>query len=351
MNCWLCFHDTAQRVSSVDAIVGHDLADQLARRGLEEIAPLARDLDAAPRHDARRQRQVVVRRKVEVIRRGELEAADLRGADGRREEARLALVRERELEPRRVHHWHAEKVHARIVSRADLAQLVDLDLVGAQVPVVVGRNAGRVLRLASLVEIGTGEANLRSLAVRLVLRNVEARLVEIADLALAMELDLGPADPVEPLAQRDLALRVNLVLLHVVREEVGQHRLAARAKLHLAERLDRLVAAALEAIGAQIDRTALFRRGGRAQRGRRRRRERRQRRVERIAEARGRRVLRRSAARRLHAPAIRRLDVARHAQRHVLRIRDRRRGHGGGHDRRGDRTKAAEPHGENAALC
>src|SRR5439155_1144445 len=67
----------------------------------KQIAELAIDLQAAARHVARRQRRIVVWREVQIVRQRHFEATDRGRSEHRRQEPRLALVRQWKAEPRR----------------------------------------------------------------------------------------------------------------------------------------------------------------------------------------------------------------------------------------------------------
>ena len=69
---------------------------------------------------------------------------------------------------------------------------------------------------------------------------------EVAGLGVALELRLGPGDPVEAAAQQHVALAPDLVQIEVVAQPVGEHGFAARAQLDLAARLDELVGDAVD---------------------------------------------------------------------------------------------------------
>ncbi len=247
------------------AVVRQDLGVHLAgglserRRAVaEQVAELRADLQTALGHQARRDRGVVVRREIEVIRRGRLEAAHARRAERRGQEAGLALVRQRELQPRRIHDRDVEEMHGHAVRRANLAQVVDLELVAAQVPVGVRRDARRVARVARLVLVGPGEADLGRVAARVGLLDEEARLAKEADLGVALVLELRAGDPVEAAAQHHVAVAVDRLRVDVVGEPIGEHRLAPRAQLHVPFRRDP-PAVAFETVGAQEQRAARFR--------------------------------------------------------------------------------------------
>ena len=120
------------------------LAAVLPAGAAEQVAELSAELQAALAHDARRDRRVVVGREVEVVRQREFDAARARRSRGRHQEAALALVRQRELEPRRVEDRRAEEAHRRVAGGADHALRVEVELRRLQVPVLARRDAGRV---------------------------------------------------------------------------------------------------------------------------------------------------------------------------------------------------------------
>ena len=130
-----------------------------------------------------------------------------------------------------------EEVHHRVARGADLAQLVDLDLVAAQVPVVVRRDARRVLRVRRLVHVGAGEADLARAcrATRSRSRRTSASSNQPIS-RLRWNLTSGPLIQSLALAQRDVALAPDLVVADVVLQPVGEHRLAPRAQLDAGRR-------------------------------------------------------------------------------------------------------------------
>ena len=127
-----------------DTIVGQDFRDDLAHGRLEQVAALAAEHQAALGHHPRRECRVVIRREVEVVGRGELEAADLRRAGDRRQESGLAFVGQRKLQPRRREHRRVQKEDPGAMRGADRAQAVDLDFVTDEIPIVIRRDACRV---------------------------------------------------------------------------------------------------------------------------------------------------------------------------------------------------------------
>src|SRR4029453_16330353 len=86
-------------IGAAYAVVRHVLDAGLALRVFEQVPELSTDLHTALAHDARGDRRVVVGREVEVVRLRVFEAANTGETSRRREEAGLALVRERKLEP------------------------------------------------------------------------------------------------------------------------------------------------------------------------------------------------------------------------------------------------------------
>ena len=86
----------------VGGAVGQYFDVGLARDIGKQIAELAVDLQAAARHVARRQRRIVVWREVQIVRQRHFEATGRGRPEHRREEPRLALVRQWKAEPRRI---------------------------------------------------------------------------------------------------------------------------------------------------------------------------------------------------------------------------------------------------------
>ena len=237
-------------------VVRQDLADGLAGRAVEQVSTLDADLQPAPGHEARHDRGVVVGREVQVIGRCDFETAHLCRADRRRQKARLALIGKRELEPRGVEHGHTEEVDFGPMRGPDLARLVHFDFIAAQVPVVVRCHAARVFRIGGFVKVGPGKADFLGFAARFVLADEEARLIEIADLAFALDLRLGAADPVEPAPQRHIPLTPDRIAGEIIFEPVGEHGLPPRAQLDLARGFEALLGGTLETVSAQEYRAA-----------------------------------------------------------------------------------------------
>ncbi len=250
---------------------GVGLADDVGKK----IAELAVDLQAAARHQARRQRRVVVRRQIEVVRQRHLDTAAAGRAEYRRQESRLALVGQRKIDERRVQDRHVLEQHRRIARRADQARAVDVDAGRGQVPVVVAGDAGRVADVLELVLVLAEKGQLPRVAARCILAEVKLRRGEEARLVAALEFRLRTGDPVDAAAHDDIAPGPELVGGNVVAQPVGEHGLPARAQFRVARRFDPLLVVAFELVGTQEDGLALrrcgIRSGTEAQRLRRRR--------------------------------------------------------------------------------
>ena len=269
----MCRVESSHRVGAGHAIVRQDFGAHLALPVLEQVAALAAELHAALRHEARRDRGVVVGGEIEVVGLRVLEAANAGQARRRRQEPGLALVRQRKLEPRRIQHRRAEEIDCRVAPGADHPRLVDLELAQPEVPILAGRDARRVARVGGFVVIGTGEPDLRRAAARVVLRDEESRRRKEARLRAALEFHFRPGDPVEAVADQDVALAPDFVGQDVVAQPVREHGFAACPQLDLARGLDGPVGRAFDAVGTQEYRALV---GGprRRRRGRLRRRRR-----------------------------------------------------------------------------
>ena len=138
---------------------------------------------------------------------------------------------------------------------SDLAQVVDLELLAAQVPVGARRDARRVARIGRLVMVGPGEADLLRVTVGIRLGDEEPRPAEEPDLGVALVLQLRPGDPVEAAPQHDVAVAVDRLVAERVAQLVREHRLASRSELDVPFRRD-LALGAFEPIGTQEQRAA-----------------------------------------------------------------------------------------------
>ena len=79
-------------------------------------------------------------------------------------------------------------MHGRVMTGAEHPRLVDLELVGPDVPVLVRRDTGRVAGVAHFVLIGGDEPDLGGVAAAAVLGDVEARRGEVSGFRIAAEL-------------------------------------------------------------------------------------------------------------------------------------------------------------------
>src|SRR5438477_167467 len=125
-----------------DTVIREYLRTEIAFVILLQITELLRDLQSALFHVTRRQRQVVVRREIQVIRNSVLGPALPSHADRRREKARFALVIEREVKRGRRDDGQSLEVHARSAGGPRVAREIQFQLVGLDQPAVVARLAG-----------------------------------------------------------------------------------------------------------------------------------------------------------------------------------------------------------------
>src|SRR5262249_21140471 len=88
-------------------------------------------------HVARSQRQVVLGREIDVVRKGKLEPALAGDSGRRRKKARFSLVVEREIELGRREHVDALEVHAPAARGAHVAGEIEIQLVRLDVPAVI----------------------------------------------------------------------------------------------------------------------------------------------------------------------------------------------------------------------
>ena len=137
------FEAQAVAVVVILAVVGEVVEIEFPLDVREEEAELVPHHHAALRHDAGREGVVVVRRDVEVVRHREIDASGRAHPVGGRQEARTALIADREGEPGRPENGHALKVQGRARAARALVVLVDFELVHADEPGLVVAAAGR----------------------------------------------------------------------------------------------------------------------------------------------------------------------------------------------------------------
>jgi len=255
-------------VASRDAIVRQVLAVDLAGELRLQVAELVAQLQPALGEELGRHRGVHVLGDVPVVRQRRLEAALARGAEGGREEARAALVVERERDVRHVEDRHAEEVERRVVRGAHVARAVDVELANAQVPVVARHRARGVLGAEEAALLLLAQLGARRLAAR---RDAPLRgLGEFED----RRLHLAGA-VVEAVAQARAGGAVAVALeAHgaggdrglvggVVLHAVGADARAALAQDHVAGGDHLVVALGLDAVGLEeLRAVALEARGG-----------------------------------------------------------------------------------------
>ncbi len=158
-------------------VAGQVVGVELAAAALRQIAEVRAGAEATTRKQEGRERQVVVRREVEVVGHAQLEAALVRVAERREQEAGLAGRPDGKRDHRRVEDRDALEVDADVATPALLRTLVDLDARSAQLPVRAAHRAGR--------EAHAGEVQV----------------------ALARHLELGGRAPRGPLRQLELGAR------------------------------------------------------------------------------------------------------------------------------------------------
>ncbi|MCY1430393.1 hypothetical protein D9M71_463410 [compost metagenome] len=114
---------------------------ELAFAGLGQVAEFAFHQQAVLFHIARVQRGIVVRRQVEVVRGDQHEAGIAAGADGRRQEAGLATVVDREIDVRRVQDRNVLDPQRHVGRRTETGGRVQGDVVALELPGVAVRFA------------------------------------------------------------------------------------------------------------------------------------------------------------------------------------------------------------------
>ncbi|MNY36774.1 hypothetical protein D3C86_1712830 [compost metagenome] len=133
-------------VAVAQAVARHVVELQLALVAGLEIAELGAQVHPALGHQRARQRRVAVGRDVPVIRLGVFKATDIVEAYGQRQQARLALVRQRKAHHGNRQHGQALELQLGAARVADLLALVEVDVFGLEHPVRLP--AGLVVALA-----------------------------------------------------------------------------------------------------------------------------------------------------------------------------------------------------------
>ena len=146
--------------------LGLGLAAIDSAKGRIQIAVLATQLKTTLGHQPRPEGGIHVRGDIPVIGGRSDKPAVTVGAETRRQEARLALVVEREGEPWRIQDGHILEIDRGILAFTDLAIVVELELAGPGVPVVVTRHTGGVGGIAQADLILAFEVDAVSVAVR-----------------------------------------------------------------------------------------------------------------------------------------------------------------------------------------
>ena len=124
------------------AVIGTEPAEvDFAALGRAEIAELAAEHGAAVADEPRRDRGVVVRREIQVIRQDQVVAGVVRIAERRHQQAAGPAVVDREARIRQVHHRHVAQPQGDLAGAADAGFLVQVDAAGAQLPVRIVRIA------------------------------------------------------------------------------------------------------------------------------------------------------------------------------------------------------------------
>ncbi len=149
-------------------------------------------------------------------------------------------------------------MHGHVASSPHLAQVVDLELLPAQVPVGMRRDAGRIARVHRFVAVGTGEADLLRVAVRVGFGHEKARAAEESGFGVALVFQLRAGDPVESAPQHDIAVAVDRLLRNRIRQLVREHRFPMCTQLDATFRGDARLRA-FEPVRAQEQRSARLR--------------------------------------------------------------------------------------------
>ncbi len=159
-------------------VIGQVMPQELAVLVVGHVARVTAELDAAPGVIGRREQQVLVRCDVPVPRGGQLEAAAAAGADAREQEAGLALIIERERQPRQVEDGQVLERHGGIAGDAYVLAVVEGERAGADLPGFLGGRAGAECHILKAQDATGGEIHDLREAVRLPLQQLELRIPE-----------------------------------------------------------------------------------------------------------------------------------------------------------------------------
>ena len=130
--CWIDV--LPARVAAAQCVVRHVAAAHLAAVLVFQIAEFAAQIDTAARLDGRKERRIPVRRDVPVIGQQQLHTAQVVHQHRGRQEARLALVRQREGHGRQLRRLHALELERGAFGLAGVLAQVQVELVGAEYP-------------------------------------------------------------------------------------------------------------------------------------------------------------------------------------------------------------------------
>ena len=108
-----------------------------------QVAEVGIELQPAQCHVARLQRQIVVRRKIEIVRHRYIETGAIPLRELRRQKTALALVVDRKRQPRRVEYRHALELEPHAPRRTEAFIDIERHLVGHELPIGVVHRTGR----------------------------------------------------------------------------------------------------------------------------------------------------------------------------------------------------------------
>ncbi len=228
----------------------------------QQVAKVIAQLQPALAHVARVERQVIVRREVQVVRDRNVETRAIALADRRCQEAAFAFVVQREGEVRGVQDRHALERELHAVRRADAAVDVEVDVARMQLPRRVLRGACREQHLYQRHLAAAGNQDFVRRASRGAFRDVEARALDANGLCLGVDLGVfavhGEVRSVEAHAAEHLDVAV------LVGGVLGRDRAVAILDLDLAGELRLLVVADVDVARVDLDRSGGVRVGRRS---------------------------------------------------------------------------------------
>lgn len=227
--------------------------------------------------EVRRDGGVEVGGDVPVVRHRQL-GARRAGLEGGRQQARLAVAVQREVQPRRVQDGHAVELHPGVVRHAYAAGVVEVGAGGPQIPGVVSRIAGGHPAAVDLVLILALEVHLAAVAAhgdgfgglaagrfgrrRVLPRHRKHRIHAGAGVVVDVVVEGAAVDHVAAARHVEAVAGLDAVFGLVVVQPVGFHLLIVAGDHHIALGMQDHVHFAVKLVGGDYGLALLFGRGG-----------------------------------------------------------------------------------------